>query len=66
MTDAHLQILGVIARGRVRRLAAHDRAAVGGEPLPVPQRSLLARQSKRAHLELSRARRRRAAPDDRS
>lgn len=65
MTDAHLQILGVIARGRARRLADHDRAAEGG-PLSVPQRSSLARQSDRAHSELARARRRRVAPDDRS
>lgn len=66
MTDAHLRILGVIARGRARRLADHDRATEGGRPFSVPQRSALARQSDRAYSELARARRRRVATDDRT
>jgi hypothetical protein len=59
MTDAHLQILGVIARGRARRLADHDRATDGARSLSVLKRSSLARQSDRAYSELARARRRR-------
>lgn len=56
--DTELRILGVIARGRARRLAAHDAAVSGEHPSTEPPRDELARRCDRAQRELARTRRR--------
>lgn len=64
MTDAHLDILRAIARGRARRLAADTGAPAPAEGPSTERHSELARRSAAARAQLTRAHARRRSSHD--